>query len=506
MVRYTLLFLTALIYPVAQLLRTLRLTRNRDPWRRIIGLGLRSEGTKFELSLLGLKGAPGRLIQEDFLDSEFAARYMRFLRDQSEIFIALSHHRFWVERITTSELDFVLAEFAENGSLIRFKTDFDSRSPLSLPTPIRLRADEILLQAHRDTMRLPEAVRPRELWHCVSAGIGRVASEYDTRSLREYARRLSRAWFLSIETGNHNSETRFFPPDFRLRRNFGSSSVNTVFRFHPNEAVLDLWWQVHHAAADGAELQEILNRLKSHFGNEEVAFPEKSSQAAFVNACEITGVEPPIALAVGFLDLQTLLRKRKRLNERNRSQIEVPLVAILLWNIVQQPEFRGRRFAIAVDVPPDQGFGRAVDLISVAPESPSGLFTDEELLAFAREFNSLAEAARNRTSPTYRAMEQLAILPSWLAHYLLKYNRTRTRTVYGSLGLSILRDASVFVAPMSDGGFEEGFLAIGNAGLTTVSQKKVACITFKGPRERVSPTWAALARISQDKQINRGLC
>jgi hypothetical protein len=141
MVRYTLLFLTALIYPVAQLLRTLRLTRNRDPWRRIIGLGLRSEGTKFELSLLGLKGAPGRLIQEDFLDSEFAARYMRFLRDQSEIFIALSHHRFWVERITTSELDFVLAEFAENGSLIRFKTDFDSRSPLSLPTPIRLRAD-----------------------------------------------------------------------------------------------------------------------------------------------------------------------------------------------------------------------------------------------------------------------------------------------------------------------------------------------------------------------------
>jgi hypothetical protein len=496
MIRYVLLLLTALVYPVAQLLRTLRLTGNRDPWRRIIGLGLRSEGTKFELSLLGLKAAPGRLVQEDFLDSEFAARYIRFLRDRLETFVALSHHRFWVERITTSELDFVLAEFAENGSLIRFQADFDPRSPLNLPKPIRLRADEILLQAHRDTRHLPEAVRPREFWRCVSAGIGRASSQYDARTLREYAGRLSRAWFLSIETDNHNSKTRFCPPEFRLRRNFGYSSVNTVFRFHPSEPVLDLWWQIHHAAADGAELQEILNRLKSDFGNEEVAFPEKSSQPTFVTACEITGVEPAIALAVGFLDLQTLLCERRRLNELNRSKIEVPLVAVLLWNIVQQPEFRGRRFAIAVDVPPDHRFGRAVDLISVAPESPSGLFTDEELLAFVREFNSLAAAARNRTSPTYRAMEQLAILPSWFAHYLLKYNRTRTRTVYGSVGLSILRDASVFVAPMSDSGFDEGFLAIGNAGLTTVSQKKVACITFKGPRERIAATWAALARIS----------
>ena len=214
MVRYTLLLLTALIYPVAQLLRTLRLSRNRDPWRRIIGLGLRSEGTKFELSVFGLKGAPGRFVQEDFLDSEFAARYICFLRDRPETFVALSHHRFWVERITTSELDFVLAEFAENGSLIRFQADFDPRSPLNLAMPIRLRVDEILLQAHRDSRHLPEAVRPRELWRCVSAAIGRASSEYDARTLREYAGRLSRAWFLSIETDSHNSETRFCPPDF----------------------------------------------------------------------------------------------------------------------------------------------------------------------------------------------------------------------------------------------------------------------------------------------------
>ena len=499
MVRYTFLLFTALIYPVAQLFRTLRLTRNRDPWRRIIGLGLRSEGTKFELSLLGLKGAPGRFVEEDFLDSEFAARYIRFLRDRPATFVALSHHRFWVERITTSELDFVLAEFAENGSLIRFQTDFDPRSPLNLAMPIRLRVDEILLQAHRNTTHLPEAVRPRELWRYVSAGIGRVSSEYHSLTLRECAGRLLRAWFISIETENHNSEARFCPPDFRLRRNFGSSSVNAVFRFHTGKPVLDLWWQIHHAAADGAELQEIHSRLKSDFGTEEVAFPTKSSEPVFVTACEITGVEPPLALAVGFLDLQILLRERKRLNELNQSKTEVPLVAVLLWNIVQQPEFRCRRFAIAVDVPSNQQFGRAVDLISIAPESPSGLFTDEELLAFAREFNSLAAAARHRTSPTYRAMEQLAVLPSWLAQCLLKYNRLRTRKVYGSVGLSMLRDASVFVGPMSDSGFDEGFLAIGKVGLTTVSQEKVACITFKGPRERVSLTWAALARISEAK-------
>jgi hypothetical protein len=356
MVRYALLLLTALIYPVALLLRTLRFTKNRDPWRRIIGLGLRSEGTKFELSLFGLKGVPNRFVEADFLESDFAACYIRFLRDRPEASIALSHHRYWVERITTPELDFVFAEFAENGSLIRFKADLDPRSPLNLTIAVRSRVDEILLQAHRDTRHLPDAVRARELWRCVLAGIVRVSSEPDARTLQEYAGRLSRAWFLSIDTDNHNSQTRFHPPD--------------------------------------------------------------------------------------------------------------------------------------------QRFGRAVDLISVAPESPSGLFTDEELLAFARQFNTLAEAARTRISPTYRAMEQLAILPSWLAHYLLKYNRAKTRTVYGSVGLSMLRDASVFVAPMSDSGFDEGFLAIGSAALPTVSQGKVACITFKGPRERIAPTWTTLARIS----------
>lgn len=169
------------------------------------------------------------------------------------------------------------------------------------------------------------------------------------------------------------------------------------------------------------------------------------------------------------------------------------MVVLLLWKLVQQPEFTNRRFAVAVDVPADQRFGRAVDLISVAPESPSGAFTEGELGAFSRTFNELAEAARHRATSTYQATRQLAVLPSWLAHCALRFNRAGTRSVFGTVGISVLRDAKVFVAPMSDSGFDEGFLAIGSFALPSRSHS-VGCVTFKGPLFRITPTIEALRR------------
>ena len=49
----------------------------------------------------------------------------------------------------------------------------------------------------------------------------------------------------------------------------------------------------------------------------------------------------------------------------------------------------------------------------------------------------------------------------------------------------MLRDAKVFGAPIGDVGHPDGFIAIGSVALPTRDERKVGCVTVKGPASRV---------------------
>jgi hypothetical protein len=54
------------------------------------------------------------------------------------------------------------------------------------------------------------------------------------------------------------------------------------------------------------------------------------------------------------------------------------------------------------------------------------------------------------------------------------------------MALTILKDASVFGAPLADAGHVDGFIALGSAALTTRDGRKVGCVTIKGPHQRIA--------------------
>jgi hypothetical protein len=56
----------------------------------------------------------------------------------------------------------------------------------------------------------------------------------------------------------------------------------------------------------------------------------------------------------------------------------------------------------------------------------------------------------------------------------------KSTRAFGSLGLTILRDATVFGALIAEVGHDHGFIAIGSTLLPTEGGGQVACINVKG--------------------------
>jgi hypothetical protein len=116
---------------------------------------------------------------------------------------------------------------------------------------------------------------------------------------------------------------------------------------------------------------------------------------------------------------------------------------------------------------------------------------------FARDYLQLLEKARARSTEGWRLMRQLALLPPWLAATALTVDAARGRQIFGTVGVSMLKDARVFSAPMEDAGWYEGFLAIGNLSLPSCGGGTVAAITARGGAETVRQYPGAIRRAIQ---------
>ncbi|MEA3188502.1 MAG: hypothetical protein QOD99_2332 [Chthoniobacter sp.] len=294
------------------------------------------------------------------------------------------------------------------------------------------------------------------------------------------ARVTLRGPFLTFDQHPH----RFAPPDPGASREASGRVVNFTARSTPN-AGLDLWMRVNHAVADGVPMQEMLTRLAENFGRvHQTRFP---AEAQVTQTSSSRGV----AMATGFYDFQPLLQWRRKLN----AALENPLGVggLLVWQLAQQPEFAGANFAVVADIPEDDTFPRGVDFIVIQPDEFFGL-GDCALEAFASEFAKRLARARSRTSRTFRTMKTTALLPAPLARAAMRLNvRARQRT-FGTIGISIIKNAEVFLAPIGEFGFERGFIGIGRMDLPAESGGTVGAVSIKGSPELVASYPEALRR------------
>jgi hypothetical protein len=482
----------------------LRLRRAPEGWRRTVGVLLRSEPTRFALSAFGLRvpdaGArrPGG---QDSIEAGVARALHSFLTGEPEAHFALDWQPSVTRRQRTSFVDIVVLRFSAGGTLEGIVPHLAAGGPAAPAADVQTRVHQAVVAGYNHTVRLPEVERVPTLLGHVRAALESAASGGGSSAAQAYARRLLGACCLSFEGVDFsNPVERFGPPHFTARRTLGLGYMSWVARPDVERGSVDLWVSAHHVGLDGVPLQDLLNRLERAWGTgEAVTFPPATSGQAFVgpHSCHAPG-ERAVDLLVTFVDLSPVLALRRRLNAHFAAGIggDVTFNALMAWLLTQEPEFTGVRVASTVDVAASGGYERDVDVVPLRPaDYATGAGPWGGFVEFAREFNRLIAASRARTSPLRVGMQTAGLLPPWAHATVVRSNPASLDDTFGSLCVTVVRDARVFIAPMTDLGLGHGFLAIGSADLPSTDGRRVASVSIKGDAGRIARYPAILQRV-----------
>jgi hypothetical protein len=239
-------------------------------------------------------------------------------------------------------------------------------------------------------------------------------------------------------------------------------------------------------------MQEMLSRLERTWGVTDIPdFPaDDASRLSTLRSAQIPATDRAISVVTDFIDFAPLLSQRIRFNAQLGDALS--LSGFLIWRLAQEPEFAGRKFGTAVDLPPDGGFSRAVDLAAIRPSDYA--LQSDGFSGFARDYARLLSDARKRVTPTCKAARALAMTPVAIASRLVALDLEHGRRTFGTVGLSILKNAQIFSAPMSDFAWNHGFIAIGSMRLPALGGGTVAAVTIKGAEAQIRHYPAAIRR------------
>jgi hypothetical protein len=134
-----------------------------------------------------------------------------------------------------------------------------------------------------------------------------------------------------------------------------------------------------------------------------------------------------------------------------------------------------------VDYPQD----RNISLVIIRP----GKFFNPNnplkgFLRYQRAFNRHLFATRLGKSETYELLELYALIHPLFYHFASKVMPEAMGEVIGTAGLTVLRDAEMFISPMTDIHFN-GFVAIGNMKMPTEDGGTACAISFCGKKKRI---------------------
>lgn len=474
-----------------------RLRRAPEGWRRTVGVLLRSESTRFALSAFGVR-VPGGGGAGTAIDTQIARALVSHLATEPDAHFALTWDRWVTLRRRTEWVDVVLLRFSAAGDLVAVEPHLSAARTESIDSAMRENVHRRLVAAYNSTTHLPEERRPFALLNAVIA-----TARPEMAAAHAYLHRLLAACSVSVEAIDRSvPEQRFAPPQFCERRSLGFGYLSIVARPDPSGRTTDLWFSAHHVGLDGVPLQELVSRLERAWGHAEaVVFPNAGTGAPFVDprACSAPG-ERQVDHLITFADFAPVRALRKDLNARFGASIggEVTFGALLAWLLTREPEFAGVRVASTVDVAASGGYDRDVDVVPLRPaDFASGDSNDPwgGFVEYVREFNRLIAASRTRTSPLRAGMQTAGLLPAWAHAQAVRADPGALDSTFGTLCITIVRDAKVFVAPMTDFGLRHGFFAIGSADLVTADGRRVASVSIKGDAGEVAHYPSILQRV-----------
>lgn len=478
------LFLAA---KLLQYLRRLGWPTQEDGWRRTTRALFRDENAKFILTAFHLHVGGGKDQNPTEIREHLIRRLSLFLKKNPDIHWRLRWWGFFPHKERMNESDLIRAEFTSDGRLIMIEPYLDPDYPIKVAEQDELY--RAIIDAYNAVNNTPDHLRPYLLFQKLCRKIREMPdmTSSQKRSAVAYGERIIAGNWIHFAEMSLERETCFEAPEFTKAKHPGHGLFNIHCRLDTDLHHADLWIQVSHILLDGVPIQEVLTELKRDWGGESLVFPAVSNYIPKIVATTTAVSKEKIYQAIDFIDFRPLLSHRKKLNERFAGRVggEITILSLLAWNLAHFPAFSGRKFLFPIDLSAIAKRERTVGLGFIRPADFMGQKDSlQAFLGFQNEFNRCLSATRERRSESYELAESFALVPPGFHSLTSRLLPSAMAELTGTVGLSIIKEAEVFLSPISDA-HHLGFLAFGNFLIPTVDGGRAGAVCVSGTYDRV---------------------
>lgn len=482
---------------ILQLLKKFGMRAEENGWRKATGIFLRNEYSKFVLSCFRLTYYKQEPVPDNFITARqlLIRNLADYIRSHSQLHWSAAPAMFRLGRKKIDFTDIAEAFYDKTGELLWIEMHFDtSRENFSLLTPEQIRDALRRMVININKLRVSECgdqgrVLAGRLRHWARRVPG---YSYGARhELKNLVERLLTATFIHCELLPRDPAAmrgrRLSSPNLRKYRNPGWGVLNVIARYTPDFREADLWVQFHHVPVDGMPMQELLADLKQSWGCAGVlAYPALSSPAA---RPEILYAGNRLFRNRFFIDFEPMLALRRELNAKYVTLMEGPatVAGMLIWGLAQHRFFRNCKMLFPVDSEPKSGnpAERELSLVFIR----AGKYIDRSnpldgFLNFQKEFNQRLWHTRKGSSESYELLELYSMIHPLFYQIALRLMPGSMSEFVGSMGLSILRNADVFISPLSDLQVN-GFMTIGDLTHPTEDGGTAGAVSSCGTRDQI---------------------
>lgn len=487
------------ILKVLQFFRNLGAKAESAGWRKVTGIFVRNEYSKFILTVFRLNYAETTPDTEEQAKAVLIRKLQEFIRNKEQLNWAVSVGYLAFKRKRISVCDIMEAVTDSSGNILRIVPHFDQKFPVThfLEPQINFIIRHIVVVYN--TMRYePAENRTKRIERALKVWSAR-HSGYDIRvrvQLNRMIERIMSAVFLFCEVrpgkADGNSYARFHIPDLRKVRHPGWGMLCIAARFSDDLKEVDLWWQFNHVTADGAPMQEIMNELKAEWGTvEKLTYPP---QHHTISVPDIVYCGDKIFRAKTFADFSALMEIRKKLNSKWKNEIQgnATIAGIFLWGISAHPFLRNKKFLVPVDMGVRDN-ERELGLLVIRPgKFRKNCRTElQGFLKFHKEFSKKMNDIREGRGESEEFLQLCTMLHPFFYHAAKFLAPSSLQEILGTVGFSMIRDAEMFVGPFTD--FQvNGFLTLGNISVPTQNGMKAGSLCICGDKKRIRSHLEAL--------------
>ena len=519
-------FILLVFLKILQILRKIGFRAEETGWRKATSVYLRSENSKFSLAIFRLKIPQNVKYDEELSDYDRQCQNIihnlaYLIRRTPEFQWKLKFGYFKVNRFRHYFVDIVKASFEESGKLKKVQTFLENEKHAftGLSEELKSIGLKAFVEFYNKSLSSPDKRRPiklkKELHRWLRKHRPKLA--YLQRSeMHDYLDRVVSATFISFDVLSNDIEKfdheRLATPHFSKLKHPGSGLLNIKCRLTHNFKEADLWFQFHHMPVDGQPMQEVLDNIKQQWGNYgQIIFPETDykvdKNSKFLEDGRAKNYEVFQTEYQGkqllhgrfFINFSKILKLRKKINKRYYNEMggNSTLVGLLIWAMANYPEYRNKKFLIPVDLHElEEGHTeRDLSVVVIRP----GKFIDDDkplsgLVEFQREFNLRMRSTQLGLSASYELIEIFALSSPILSTLVQRILPKAFSEFVGTMGLSVLRNAEVFIAPLIEF-HSDGFIAIGNVGIPNKKGEKCGSVSVHGSRERVENFYNIIGKV-----------